>query len=545
MERSIYMYISRSIRKAALRVALSLSTVIFVIGLLLGKSHYEKNVQSFLATHAQNFAFWVQVGDIFQIDRSVSHFDEIEGLDFIVANQNYKVLFKTQNLYEIPENAKDITPGESKIGFSRGKITFTAHKELKNIGHLYAVQSLPLLVVLVSFLGLLVGTFLISNLILKSFGKTARRLSKPIENLSGEIEKSEGLNQIQKIDYSSEQLQEIKVLKRTLSSFANQLITAQEEQVVYEKAKASRNLAKQVAHDLRSPISFLEFSVEENDVDGIKKAVDRLKKVSNDLLDKNKDPLRKTESVNLTEVCSSLVNEKSFSGKVLRFDSVGRDLYVKSQGDKLLRVLSNLLNNAFEAIDDDGEVKMILEEFDSYARISIKDNGKGIPKDVIDNIGQQGYSYGKELGNGLGIHYAKSCVQNWSGAFRIESECGVGTTVVVEHQKDENQERIPIVHLDDDILIRKMWEKRFIEKKIDYIQFDSPAELLTSVDSLPLNTKFFIDEDLGKEKMRGHEVCKKLSEKSFYNLFLSTGYESQEFSDLTYISSVVGKDFPL
>jgi signal transduction histidine kinase len=57
------------------------------------------------------------------------------------------------------------------------------------------------------------------------------------------------------------------------------------------------------------------------------------------------------------------------------------------------------------------------------------DNGKGIPADVLSRSGEEGFSFGKSNGNGLGVHFAKRKMLEWGGDLQISSHAGRGTMV--------------------------------------------------------------------------------------------------------------------
>ena len=61
----------------------------------------------------------------------------------------------------------------------------------------------------------------------------------------------------------------------------------------------------------------------------------------------------------------------------------------------------------------------------------LKDSGKGIPADVLHKIGQQGFTSGKQNGNGLGLFFAHSKIKEWGGALDISSNPELGTMVTV------------------------------------------------------------------------------------------------------------------
>lgn len=79
----------------------------------------------------------------------------------------------------------------------------------------------------------------------------------------------------------------------------------------------------------------------------------------------------------------------------------------------------------------------------SYLRLSFKDYGTGIPKDIIDNVCDPFFSTKKEgEGTGLGLSISQGLIKNFNGVLRIKSELGKYTEVMIDlpvaaHFEDE------------------------------------------------------------------------------------------------------------
>ena len=94
--------------------------------------------------------------------------------------------------------------------------------------------------------------------------------------------------------------------------------------------------------------------------------------------------------------------------------------------------MSNLINNAFEAYPNkQGAVKISFQEAGTDVSITVEDQGKGIPKDVLSKIGLKSVSFEKEGGRGLGLYHAVRSVRAWGGTVKLDSEPNVGTSVQI------------------------------------------------------------------------------------------------------------------
>lgn len=218
-------------------------------------------------------------------------------------------------------------------------------------------------------------------------------------------------------------------------------------QLDYEvkEKEAVATLAKQVAHDIRSPLSVLNMLVPTlTDDPSIEKcellvqATQRIDKIAEDLLTKGKIEIANNQFA--TEDVEKLVLEKQM---LLASQSQKTRIELNLPKSKLFntkiskldfeRITSNLLNNAIEAISSDsyGLVELGLSEVDNSTVLVIKDNGKGIAEETLARIGTKGYSFGKANGNGLGLFHAKSTIEKAGGHFQLQSLLGQGTTVTI------------------------------------------------------------------------------------------------------------------
>jgi len=114
-------------------------------------------------------------------------------------------------------------------------------------------------------------------------------------------------------------------------------------------------------------------------------------------------------------------------GNILVVNAEKRLLRVYGNADQLIGVLSNLLTNANKHTVN-GEIAVNIEEKERFVSITIKDDGAGIPADILPNILDRGVSGSGSTGMGLSI--CKNTVESHGGAIRINSETGKGTEVI-------------------------------------------------------------------------------------------------------------------
>ncbi|UPT74966.1 MAG: HAMP domain-containing histidine kinase [Elusimicrobiota bacterium] len=223
---------------------------------------------------------------------------------------------------------------------------------------------------------------------------------------------------------------------------------AQERQLVDTRARAE--LAEQVAHDIRSPLTALEAtagdmaSLPEKKRLQIRGALARIRDIANGLLDQRRasltEPSKSDSPFQLSSLIDSIISEKRLALDARQnidikssSDADSYGLFARVQPVELTRVLSNLINNAVEALGEhSGTVQVSVSGSDGKILLVIKDTGKGIPPEIMEKLGQRGASYGKTGGSGLGLHHARAQVDAWGGSLKIASEIGKGTTVTLE-----------------------------------------------------------------------------------------------------------------
>ena len=225
-----------------------------------------------------------------------------------------------------------------------------------------------------------------------------------------------------------------------------------------EEAAIAR-IARQVAHDIRSPLSALQIlsssleSVAEDKRLLVSNATKRIQEIASGLLAHGKEvrnrakiqqvPGGRVKLQPLAPLIELIVNEKRLQcaqpGLEIRTDIITREtILAEVDGTEFLRALSNLIDNSMEAIENDGRITVSLREYASEIGVVVSDTGRGIPDDVLANLGQAGVSFGKadgESGSGLGLHHATTVAEQLGGRLSIQSRLGVGTIVSINIPK--------------------------------------------------------------------------------------------------------------
>jgi len=170
------------------------------------------------------------------------------------------------------------------------------------------------------------------------------------------------------------------------------------------------------------------------------KAASRIKKIADDLIQNTRsESLRKIGLINsIEQQINDLTAEKRLEcPKEVEFelDVEPHLCEVVGSPKELDRILSNLINNSIEASKPNEIIRISAKQEGDFISISIADKGRGIPEEVIPQLGQFGFSYGKsdhnKAGMGLGLYHAMKTLKSWTGDLKIRSQIGNGTVVTL------------------------------------------------------------------------------------------------------------------
>jgi len=266
--------------------------------------------------------------------------------------------------------------------------------------------------------------------------------------VSGEDNDSNAKNKLQDLFWGA-LIQKIK-LASTESKMMQQKI------LVFQNELALSDLAKQVAHDIRSPLTALDFALAGVEMPEERKRIllgasARIKQIANDLLDQSRGakkpvlvakekhqeaPREVTQRIRTSAgpIIKNIIEEKVISHPEINFQfNISDDLFVEAEPTMIGRMVSNILNNSIEALagKEQATVEISAKKMSDRLAIYIQDNGKGIPEEVLIRIGESGFSYGKANGNGIGVSSAKAQLKMLGGDLQIMSKVDQGTMVVL------------------------------------------------------------------------------------------------------------------
>ena len=215
-------------------------------------------------------------------------------------------------------------------------------------------------------------------------------------------------------------------------------------------------LAAGVAHEINNPLAIInekaglmkdlvEFSQEYQDreklmsqVDSILRSVDRSREITHRLLGFAKRMDVKIETIHLNELLQEVfgfLEKEAFHRNIKVSFNLASDLApIAHDRGQLQQVFLNIINNAFEAVEDGGNISIATKENEKdpdTVEVAIADDGRGIHPDDLKHIFDPFYSKGKEQGTGLGLSISYGILAKCGGDIRVESKVGKGSTFTV------------------------------------------------------------------------------------------------------------------
>lgn len=279
-----------------------------------------------------------------------------------------------------------------------------------------------------------------------------RKLLRPLVILEAQIanKATSPLSVDTKIDDIGNAPFEVIAIKSGFEALLINLQAEYKRRVESEKNAALFDLAARVAHDIRSPLAVMEMTLSSvsktiPDEDAViqREAIQSVRNIANDLLQRYREPvvdLHHLEHIQPSSICFNELIERLIVQKQqewmanpcdITFSTLpsAKSINVMAASDDVKRMISNLLNNAYEALHNERCIKVLLNLVDDMLVLDIYDTGIGIPDSKI-SAALAGEST-KHGGKGLGLSGAKGYMEGLGGTLQVTSALGIGTHVIL------------------------------------------------------------------------------------------------------------------
>ena len=290
-----------------------------------------------------------------------------------------------------------------------------------------------------SFIGAAVSIFLLSPVF-----SSLKHLKKQAQNIAGK-------------DFSTEIETKGPIEFQELGQAFNDMSRNLQDtfQSLDESEQEKRMMIAQLSHDIKTPITSIQVTVE-GILDGVIKEEERLHYLTTigrqterlnklveelDVLTLNAQP-QDIADEEVEDVFLDQLLIESMSEFQLQIEQEERDVYIqvkpesakiKSYYDKLSRILVNLLNNAFKYSEPGTRIEVLAQLTEQELTISVKDEGQGILPEDLEKIFNRLYRVEtsrnmKTGGHGLGLAIARELAHQLGGEITAESQYGIGST---------------------------------------------------------------------------------------------------------------------
>ncbi|MBL7971704.1 MAG: HAMP domain-containing histidine kinase, partial [Prolixibacteraceae bacterium] len=324
---------------------------------------------------------------------------------------------------------------------------FTREDELKQSISTFVVAFINLYLVL--FLASVIVAIVLSN-----------RITQPLSLIREKLRGIQLGKKSEQINYQAED--EIGALVREYNHKVDELAESAELLARSERESAWREMAKQVAHEIKNPLTPMKLNIQYlqrakaegkehyNDffdrvTQNLIEQIDTLSGIATEFSNFAQIPKAKNEAFNLVEalrnVCA-LFEPNPNLHFTLEMNNLN-EVKVFADKEQFSRALLNLIKNGIQAIPPKrkGEIRITVQKDESAALITISDNGTGISEEAQDNLFQPNFTT-KTSGMGLGLSIVKNIVDNFGGKIWYTTRLNQGTTFNIEIPLVKNDKKL-------------------------------------------------------------------------------------------------------
>jgi signal transduction histidine kinase len=293
-------------------------------------------------------------------------------------------------------------------------------------------------------LSILVG-FIISN-----------QLTKPLALIQEKIRAINIETKGEKIDYRRRD--ELGGLVKEYNRKIDELASSAIKLAQSERESAWREMAKQIAHEIKNPLTPMKLSVQylertykaddsewHHTLHKVSKTmieqIDTLSAIATEFSNFAKMPIPQNEMVDLVERIKSSVllfeQEDKISFNII-YNNI-KKAEINADKEQLLRVFNNLIKNSIQAIPQqkEGHIELEISEEEKSYLISISDNGSGIAEEMQGKIFRPNFTT-KSSGMGLGLSMVRNIIINIGGEIWFETEPNKGTSFYIRLLKHDD-----------------------------------------------------------------------------------------------------------
>jgi nitrogen fixation/metabolism regulation signal transduction histidine kinase len=240
---------------------------------------------------------------------------------------------------------------------------------------------------------------------------------------------------------------EVNILVESYNKMVGMLNESVEKLSKSNKEQAWREMAKQVAHEIKNPLTPMRLSVQSfqrnfdiNDIEIDKKLdefsktliqqIDTMSTIASAFSNFAEMPAQEGGKINIIETTRLAL--KIFKEKHINFKFQDKIIEVNIDRTQMVRIITNLIKNALEACDllENPIIQVNIKKKNKNVLIDVIDNGVGIPEEIRTKIFEPKFTT-KSSGMGLGLGMVKNLVSSYGGNISFKSTINSGTSFLI------------------------------------------------------------------------------------------------------------------
>ena len=237
---------------------------------------------------------------------------------------------------------------------------------------------------------------------------------------------------------------EVKSLVESYNNMVEMLDKNVKELSKSNKEQAWRQMAKQVAHEIKNPLTPMKLSVqsfernfnEKEDKNEEKvqeftqtiiQQIDTMSSIASAFSNFSEMPIQQGDKTNIVKAIKLAL--EIFKDENITFKSDFDKIIINIDKPQIVRIMTNLIKNSIQACQNvsSPKISVTLKQKENVVEIRVKDNGQGIPKEIRPNIFEPNFTT-KSSGMGLGLGMVKNLVNSYDGKIDFETKIQKGTT---------------------------------------------------------------------------------------------------------------------
>ncbi|MCL6098780.1 MAG: HAMP domain-containing histidine kinase [Bacteroidetes bacterium] len=290
----------------------------------------------------------------------------------------------------------------------------------------------------------LFGIFSLAVILLILFSTLlAEQISLPVRKLTAATKSISNGDLNVEISYQTKG--EISDLVDGFNQMVNRIKQSQADIAQFEREAAWKEMAKQVAHEIKNPLTPMKLSIQqliaaykdkspkfdsifEKVTETVAAQIEILKNIASEFSNFARMPRLNIEKVNIVASINEVLNLFAHENKSINFLTSENVVYVNADQDQLKRTFVNMIRNSIQA--NAQKIAVTLTKEDDICKIGIEDDGAGIDKENIEKVFDDSFTT-KVGGMGLGLSLTKRFIESIGGTIQIEKSSNEGTAFLL------------------------------------------------------------------------------------------------------------------